>query len=213
VERNDILQVMRKRRVGVTASSREIVGSWKSSPQIGSEIAAPLELRTPVGTVATATKMSADGSMVTRARKTDSGREFQKGSGETREGWDEESGTSAPGGAHEALPHTSPGGKPPETPAPFPSESIFQIGRNQSRVRKPRQKRAPLTDSFRSENSTRVRERGPSGRRPLFASRWSARGMSNGRGQQPSGSWGRVQTVGAGLNSLRQQGKILLKTC
>jgi hypothetical protein len=30
-------------------------------------------------------------------------------------------GDGAPVGAHEALPHTPPGGAPPETPAPFPS--------------------------------------------------------------------------------------------
>ena len=43
------------------------------------------------------------------------------------------------------------GDKPPETPAPFPSESMFQNGRKLSRVRKPRKNRAPLTASFRSE--------------------------------------------------------------
>ena len=47
---------MRKRRVGVTATSRRIVGYQATgSPQIDSEMAAPLELRTPMGTVATAT--------------------------------------------------------------------------------------------------------------------------------------------------------------
>ena len=47
---------MRKRRVGVTAGSRWIVEDRATgSPQIVPEIAAPLELRTPMGTVATAT--------------------------------------------------------------------------------------------------------------------------------------------------------------
>ena len=64
-------------------------------------------------------------------------------------------------GAHEALPHPPPGGKPPETLAPFPSESMFQNGGNLSRVRKPRTNRAPLTDSLRSEDFTGMRERGP----------------------------------------------------
>jgi hypothetical protein len=45
-------------------------------------------------------------------------------------------------------------GQAPETPAPFPWGLILQNGRNLSRVRKPRQKRAPLTDSSRSEKTT-----------------------------------------------------------
>jgi hypothetical protein len=64
-------------------------------------------------------------------------------------------------GAHEALPHTPPGGKPPETPAPFPSGSMFQNGGSLSRVRKPRKNGAPLTASLRSESQTEMRERGP----------------------------------------------------
>ena len=47
---------MRKRRVGVTARSWLIVGNQATgTPQIVSEIAAPLVSRTPMGTVATAT--------------------------------------------------------------------------------------------------------------------------------------------------------------
>jgi hypothetical protein len=54
-ERN--LRDMRKRRVGVTAWSRQIVGSQATgAPQIATEIAAPLVLRTPMGTVAAATE-------------------------------------------------------------------------------------------------------------------------------------------------------------
>jgi hypothetical protein len=77
-----------------------------------------------------------------------------------RHGWGERAER-----AHEALPHTPPGGKPPETPAPFPSGSIFQNGGNLSRVRKPRNNGAPLTDCLRSEESTEMRERGPSAKR------------------------------------------------
>ena len=62
--------------------------------------------------------------------------------------------------AHEALPHTPPWGKPPETPAPFPSGFRFQNGGNLSRVRKPRNYSAPLTDSLRSEDMAEMRERG-----------------------------------------------------
>src|SRR5439155_15565508 len=56
---------------------------------------------------------------------------------------------------------TPPGGKPPETPAPFPSGSMFQNGGSLSRVRKPRKNGAPLTASLRSERQTGMRERGP----------------------------------------------------
>ena len=55
------------------------------------------------------------------------------------------------------------GARPLRPPAPFPSESMFQNGRNLSRVRKPRINRAPLTDSFHSEDLTGMRERGPTG--------------------------------------------------
>jgi hypothetical protein len=56
-------------------------------------------------------------------------------------------GEQRAGGAHEALPQTPPGGKPPETPTPFPSGTRFQNGGNPSRVRKPRNTGAPLTDT------------------------------------------------------------------
>src|ERR1700693_624481 len=46
-----ILPNMRKRRVEVTARSRQIVGSQATGfLQVDTEIAAPLELRTPMGT-------------------------------------------------------------------------------------------------------------------------------------------------------------------
>ncbi len=60
--------------------------------------------------------------------------------------------------AHEALPQTPSGGKPPETPGPFPSDLIVGTARDPSRVRKPRQKRAPLTDP--SQSGIRSRRRG-----------------------------------------------------
>jgi hypothetical protein len=44
------------------------------------------------------------------------------------------------------------GASPLRPPAPFPSDFIFQKGRNLSRVRKPRTNRAPLTDSYPSED-------------------------------------------------------------
>ena len=65
-------------------------------------------------------------------------------------------------GAHEALPQTSPGGEPPETPAPFPSHRIVRTGRDRSRVRKPRYKRAPLTDPSRSRKTFQDKGNGAS---------------------------------------------------
>lgn len=52
---------------------------------------------------------------------------------------------------------------PLRPPAPFPCDLIIPNGGNLSRVRKPRTKRAPLTDSLRSGTPTDTRERGPLG--------------------------------------------------
>src|ERR1022692_4950672 len=61
---------MRKRRVGVTARSRQIVGNQVTGTlQFATEIAAPLELRTPMGTCGEGRNQSANGSMVTMARE------------------------------------------------------------------------------------------------------------------------------------------------
>ena len=62
---------MRKRRVGVTARSRQIEGSRVTGfLQIDTEMAAPLELRTPIGTCGgEGRNQSADGSMATMARE------------------------------------------------------------------------------------------------------------------------------------------------
>ena len=110
---------MRKRRVGVTARSRQNEGSQETGyPQLDSEMAAPLELRTPKGTCGESCKTSAYGSMVTKARELDEqeSRRAEWGKEESRNAAGKERAT----GAHEALPHTPPGGKPPETLAPFP---------------------------------------------------------------------------------------------
>ena len=68
------------------------------------------------------------------------------------------------------------GASPLRPPAPFPSGSMFQIGGNLSRVRKPRNIGAPLTDCRRSEELPDMRERGLLVRRQQLhaASRWSA---------------------------------------
>src|ERR1017187_6069502 len=172
LERIGILRSMRKRRVGVTARSRQNDGNQATGTlQFVTEMAAPLELRTPAGTCGGSCKQSADGSMATMARGEINGQKNNPTGTRAREkGWSRRV-TGRAGRAHEALPHTPPGGKPPETPAPFPSESSFQNGGNLSRVRKPRNYSAPLTDSLRSEETTEMRERGASARRPVLPCR------------------------------------------
>src|SRR6266481_5411212 len=61
---------MRKRRVGVTARSRQNEGNQVTGTlQFGAEMAAPLEMRTPAGTCGGSCNQSADGSMATKARE------------------------------------------------------------------------------------------------------------------------------------------------
>jgi hypothetical protein len=107
---------MRKRRVGVTARSRQSVGNQATGTlQLDTEMAAPLELRTPAGTVAKAASR-----VRMEAWRQRRGRQRQKAVQETveHEREDRRGGRRA-GGAHEALPQTPPGGKPPETPGPL----------------------------------------------------------------------------------------------
>jgi len=113
---------MRKRRVGVTARSRQNDGNQETgTPQFATEMAAPLEIRTPAGTCGKSCNQSADGSLAKKAQQTTCRsqlREVRVGRGEFREG-----GRSGALRAHEALPHTPPGGKPPETPGPLSLET------------------------------------------------------------------------------------------
>src|ERR1039457_346351 len=153
LERIGILRSMRKRRVGVTARSRQNDGNQATGTlQFVTEMAAPLEFRTPAGTCGGSCKQSADGSMATKARESTGRVQSEERSQGERDG--EVGAEDSALRAHEALPHTPPGGKPPETPAPFPSGFRFQNGGNLSRVRKPRNYGAPLTDSLRSEDAT-----------------------------------------------------------
>ena len=136
------------------------------SPQVDTEMAAPPELRTPMGTCGEGRNQSADGSMATvGAEVLDSRRQSERGwQGMTAPGL---RGSMLRGSALEARMRRClklrQGASPLRPPAPFPSESMFQNGGNLSRVRKPRTNRAPLTDSLRSENLTGMRERGPTG--------------------------------------------------
>jgi hypothetical protein len=162
---------MRRRRVGVTARSRQIVGSQATGfPQVDTEMAAPLELRTPTGTCGEGCNQSADGSMATMApgstdrmqseKSWEGKRERDLGGGSWRKAWR----SALRALMRRCLIHRQ-GASPLRPPAPFPSGPIFQNGGNLSRVRKPRNNGAPLTDCLRSEESTEMRERGPSARR------------------------------------------------
>src|SRR5579862_9413686 len=156
---------MRKRRVGVTARSRQNEGNQATgAQQFVTEMAAPLELRTPAGTCGGSCKQSADGSMATEARgrqrtEAQSKESVQKGkamdAGESR--------------AREARMRRClilrQGASPLRPRAPFPSGTRLQNGGNPSRVRQPRNNSAPLTDSHRSEQRAEMRERGLSARR------------------------------------------------
>lgn len=153
---------MRKRRVGVTARSRQIVGKRATgSPQIATEMAAPHELRTPTGTAAKA---------AIRVRM-EAWRQWRSGVRRRKEigmNHGEQSRRRGIGGAaryarmRRCL-KLRQGINPLRSPAPFPCDLIMPHGGNRSRVRKPRTKRAPLTASLRSGTPTDMRERGPLG--------------------------------------------------
>jgi hypothetical protein len=160
---------MRKRRVGVIARSRLIVGNQATgTPQIATEIAAPLVSRTPTGTVATATSECGWKRGDTTGVKDN---RAESSSGEMRireESRTQGRRTSAPKAARmRRCLILRQGASPLRPPAPFPSGSRFQNGGNLSRVRKPRNNGAPLTNSLRSEDATEMRERGPSAKRAV----------------------------------------------
>src|ERR1039457_3326074 len=100
LERIGILRSMRKRRVGVTARSRQNDGTQATGTlQFVTEMAAPLEFRTPAGTCGGSCKQSADGSMATKAREPtgrvqSEGRSQGEGDGEgvRGQGWRERRG-------------------------------------------------------------------------------------------------------------------------
>jgi hypothetical protein len=150
---------MRKRRVGVTASSRQSVGNQVTGTlQLDTEMAAPLELRTPAGTAANAAirvRMEAWRQRRGSQSAEDSSKEMVNNERADRrvEG--------APGARMRRCLILRQGASPLRPPAPFPSDSMFRNGGNLSRVRKPRKNRAPLTDSLRSQDSPEMRERGP----------------------------------------------------
>jgi hypothetical protein len=163
----------RKRRVGATARVGLIErgpGNWTASDRLP-EIAAPLEVRTPTGTVAKP-QSSADGSMATKARRVEVCRkkpeERQQGK---RRGV--RSGRRAEARLRLCL-KLRQGASPLRPPAPFPWCLSIRMEENLSRVRKPRKGSAPLTDFLPSEQ--RIHQEGKGAKESGFprASRWSA---------------------------------------
>ena len=163
---------MQERRVGVTATSRQIEESRATgSAQVDSEMAAPLEFRTPTGTVATATaecgwKHGDNGAAGNRQNPIH--REF---GGRRAIGTKRDSALRA----HEALPQTPPGGKPPETPGPLSLDSDFAERRESVKGSQAAHQSRAL-DRFPpfSTPSPDYQGKGAFGIRRLLASRWSA---------------------------------------
>jgi hypothetical protein len=136
---------MRKRRVGVTARSRRIVGNQATgTPQIASEIAAPLVSRTPRGTVAAATTecgwKRGDTTGVPDNRAEGSSGEMGIG----QESGIRPKGTSALEARMRRCLKLRQGASPLRPPAPFPLHWIIRKGGGLSRVRCAGQKRAAL---------------------------------------------------------------------
>ena len=183
-----ILRDKRKRRVGVTARSRLIVGNQATgTPQIATEIAAPLVSRTPRGTVAAATTecgwKRGDTTGVPDNRAEGSSGEMGIG----QESGIRPKGTSALEARMRRCLKLRQGASPLRPPAPFPSDLIIRKGGSLSRVRYAGLKnRPPWTGFLPSEETMPVkRERGPWEGRLSWASRWSAVNRGITRGPHP----------------------------
>ena len=168
---------MWKRRVGVTARSRQIVGNQVTgSLQVVTEMAAPSELRTPMGTAAEAAiRVRMEVWRQWRwSRLTDHNPKSEETERESQAS--KFSGGGAPAGAHEALPHTPPGGKsPPETPGPLSLATHCRGGREFVKGSQAAHKSRAL-DKFSPSRRrfTGIRERGPLSNAQHTASRrWS----------------------------------------
>lgn len=168
-ERN--LRDMRKRRVGVTAGARLVVGHQVTgTPQTATEIAAPLVSRTPMCTVAAATtecgwKRGDTTGVKTIGQKTDPVK------------WSEiPEGRRAHARMRRCL-ILRQGDRPPETPGPLSLGLDCTEGRKSVKGSLRRQHRPPLTDFLPSEETHPGYEgKGAKGTGALHASRWSAPG-------------------------------------
>jgi hypothetical protein len=174
-ERN--LRDKRKRRVGVTAGSRLIVENQATgTPQIVTEIAAPLVLRTPNGTVATATTECGWKHGDTGAK----GHRAESSSGETAS--NPEENRTLRGGRRAAARMRRclilrQGDEPPETPGPLTLGRDCTEGRKSVKGPLRRQHRPPLTDFLPSEAVHPGYEgKGAKGADAHHAFRWSAPG-------------------------------------
>ena len=157
---------MRKRRVGVTARLRQTVGNQGTgSLQVVSEMAAPLELRTPMGTAAEAAECG------WKCGDQGAGVNWQRPSEIDITG----SGDGARNARMRRCLILRQGASPLRPPAPFPFRLIMGKAENLSRVRKPRKRRAPLTDSLPSQEVYWDKGKGAFGKQGQHtASRWSA---------------------------------------
>jgi len=156
---------MQKRRVEVTARSREIVGNQATgTPQIDTEIAAPLVLRTPMGTVAAATTECGWKRGDTDAKDNRAEDSSEETAENPRDNEDCEGGRAPQARMRRCL-ILRQGASPLRPPAPFPSALIVRKGGNLSRVRFAGKHQPPLTDCLPSEdNIPAMRERGPTDR-------------------------------------------------
>ena len=152
---------MRKRRVGVTARLRQtVIDLVTGRQQVATEMAAPPELRTPMGT-------AAEAALRVRMEVWRQWRASQFGGGPFDHPWNREQTMKLWDGALEArtrrclvLRH---GASPLRPPAPISFFFIIRKRGKLSRVRKPRKLRAPLTASLSSEEFAQTRKWGPAG--------------------------------------------------
>ena len=158
---------MWKRRVGVTARLRQIGGSQAiGSPQIATEMAAPPELRTPMGTAAGAAKRVRMEAWRTVARESadrnQSKRVLRRGvigrwerimaRNPNRRRGDRVAGDGALKARMRRCLILRQGASPLRPPAPFPSSWIVRSEEALSRVRFAGAKAPPLTELPRSED-------------------------------------------------------------
>jgi len=138
---------MWKRRVGVTARLRQIGGNQViGSPQIASEMAAPIELRTPMGTAASRcirVRMEA-----WRQWRWSQSTEHNPTSGGTEPERPVVGGAARLAARMRRCLKLRQGARPLRPPAPFPFSFIFRKRKNLSRVRKPRPNCGRALDKF-----------------------------------------------------------------
>jgi len=157
---------MQKRRVGVTARSRQIVGRQATeSLQFATEMAAPHELRTPMGTWGEGPNQSADGSMATMARESTGRNQSESGRNQEERqmaGVKRNQGRRALAARMRRCLMLRQGASPLRPRPPFPFSGFYgSEGICQGFASRAQKQGAPLTDFLASERVTEIRERGP----------------------------------------------------